>query len=237
MAEEDDKTPKDETPQDETEAQPEAEAPAEPAAEEAAPEAPAEAEAETPAEERPDADAAAEPAAEEGGGAAPAAAAPASDDEEGQPTPKQQRKRERSRFTGDARPQRSSQDRADERAQTRSRKAQSRSRWRRARREKVRSKRGAGGEAQPAPVSRARGERKVRQGVVVSSKADKTITVRIDLVRAHRVYGKVVRNSGTLRAHDESNQANEGDVVRVIECRPLSRTKRWRLLDVLEKAR
>jgi small subunit ribosomal protein S17 len=77
----------------------------------------------------------------------------------------------------------------------------------------------------------------VRQGVVVSSKADKTITVRIDLVRSHRVYGKVVRKSGTLHAHDEQNQANEGDVVRVIECRPLSRTKRWRLLDVLEKAR
>jgi small subunit ribosomal protein S17 len=71
----------------------------------------------------------------------------------------------------------------------------------------------------------------------VSSKSDKTITVRIDLVRSHPVYGKVVRNSGTLHAHDEQNQASEGDVVRVIECRPLSRTKRWRLLEVLEKAR
>ena len=77
----------------------------------------------------------------------------------------------------------------------------------------------------------------MRRGVVVSSKPDKTITVRIDLVRSHPVYGKVVRNSGTLHAHDERNQANEGDVVRVIECRPLSRTKRWRLLDVVEKAR
>jgi small subunit ribosomal protein S17 len=77
----------------------------------------------------------------------------------------------------------------------------------------------------------------VRRGVVVSSKPDKTITVRIDLVRSHPVYGKVVRNSGTLHVHDERNQASEGDIVRVIECRPLSRTKRWRLLEVVERAR
>ena len=79
--------------------------------------------------------------------------------------------------------------------------------------------------------------RKTRQGVVVSSKADKTITVRIDRVARHRVYGKVMRETGTLHAHDERNEANEGDVVRVAESRPLSRTKRWRLLEVLEKAR
>jgi small subunit ribosomal protein S17 len=77
----------------------------------------------------------------------------------------------------------------------------------------------------------------VRQGVVVSNKGDKTITVRIDAVRRHRVYGKVVRESGTLHAHDESNQAGEGDVVRIAESRPLSRTKRWRLIEILEKAR
>jgi small subunit ribosomal protein S17 len=76
----------------------------------------------------------------------------------------------------------------------------------------------------------------VRRGVVVSSKPDKTITVRIDAVRPHPRYGKVVRNTGTLHAHDERNQANEGDVVRIVECRPLSRTKRWRLLEVLERA-
>jgi small subunit ribosomal protein S17 len=234
MAEEEDKTPQDETPPEEAEGQPEAEAPAEPAAE-----APAEAEAEAPAGEPAAEEAPAEEApADDSADVAPAAAAPApdSDDEEGPSSPKQVRKRERSRFDGEAKPQRSPADRAGERAQARSRKAQARGRWRRSRREKERSAGGAGAEAQ-APVSRARGERKVRQGVVVSSKADKTITVRIDLVRAHRVYGKVVRNSGTLHAHDERNQANEGDVVRVIECRPLSRTKRWRLLDVLEKAR
>jgi small subunit ribosomal protein S17 len=76
----------------------------------------------------------------------------------------------------------------------------------------------------------------VRRGVVVSSKPDKTITVRIDAVRPHPLYGKVIRNTGTLHVHDEGNQANEGDVVRIVECRPLSRTKRWRLLEVVERA-
>jgi small subunit ribosomal protein S17 len=81
------------------------------------------------------------------------------------------------------------------------------------------------------------GIRKVRQGVVISDKAEKTITVRIDVARPHRRYEKIVRSSTTLHAHDENNDAHEGDVVRVIESRPLSRTKRWRLVDVLERAR
>ncbi|HEY5285768.1 MAG TPA: 30S ribosomal protein S17 [Solirubrobacteraceae bacterium] len=85
-----------------------------------------------------------------------------------------------------------------------------------------------------APVE---GARKVRQGVVVSDKADKTITVRIDVARRHRRYEKIVRSSNTLHAHDEKNEAHEGDVVRVIESRPLSRLKRWKLVDVLERAR
>jgi small subunit ribosomal protein S17 len=72
---------------------------------------------------------------------------------------------------------------------------------------------------------------------VVSNKADKTITVRIDLARRHRMYGKVVRSSNTLHAHDERNDANIGDTVRVVESRPLSRTKRWRLVEILERAR
>ena len=84
-----------------------------------------------------------------------------------------------------------------------------------------------------APVE---GKRKVRQGVVVSSKAAKTITVRIDVARRHRRYEKIVRSSSTLHAHDEADDAREGDVVRVVESRPLSRTKRWRLLDVVERA-
>ncbi|MBA2420028.1 MAG: 30S ribosomal protein S17 [Thermoleophilaceae bacterium] len=77
----------------------------------------------------------------------------------------------------------------------------------------------------------------MRQGVVVSDRADKTITVRIEVQRAHRTYGKVVRSSSTLHVHDEANDANAGDTVRVVESRPLSATKRWRLLEILERAR
>jgi small subunit ribosomal protein S17 len=77
----------------------------------------------------------------------------------------------------------------------------------------------------------------VRQGRVVSSKADKTITVQIDAARRHPVYEKVVRRSRKLTAHDESNQASEGDLVTIVETRPISRTKRWRLLEILERAR
>ena len=89
-----------------------------------------------------------------------------------------------------------------------------------------------------APVhAQIEGVRKVRQGVVVSDKADKTITVRIDVARRHRRYEKIVRSSSTLHAHDENNDAHEGDIVRVIESRPLSRSKRWRLVEVLERAR
>ena len=86
-------------------------------------------------------------------------------------------------------------------------------------------------------MERARGKPRVRQGVVVSDRADKTITVRIDMQRPHRTYGKIVRTSSTLHAHDESNQAHVGDKVSVVESRPLSRSKRWRLVEVLERAR
>ena len=77
----------------------------------------------------------------------------------------------------------------------------------------------------------------MRQGIVVSDKADKTIIVRIDTARQHRMYKKIVRTSSTLHAHDENNDAHIGDMVRVVESRPLSRTKRWRLVEVLERAR
>jgi small subunit ribosomal protein S17 len=80
-------------------------------------------------------------------------------------------------------------------------------------------------------------KRKVRQGVVTSSARDKTITVRIDSASSHPMYGKIVRRSSKLHAHDEANTAGVGDLVRVIECRPLSRQKRWRLVDVVERAR
>jgi small subunit ribosomal protein S17 len=87
------------------------------------------------------------------------------------------------------------------------------------------------------PAERESNAAKVRQGIVVSSKGDKSITVRIDTARRHRTYEKIVRNSTRLHAHDERNEAGEGDVVRVVETRPLSKTKRWRLVDVVEKAR
>ncbi|HXV04685.1 MAG TPA: 30S ribosomal protein S17 [Solirubrobacterales bacterium] len=77
----------------------------------------------------------------------------------------------------------------------------------------------------------------MRQGIVLSDKGDKSITVRIDIVRRHPVYEKVVRRSRTLHAHDERNEAGEGDLVRVVETRPLSKTKRWRLVEILEKAK
>ncbi len=89
--------------------------------------------------------------------------------------------------------------------------------------------------ARPAPA-RVPG-RKERRGVVVSSAMDKTIVVRIDTVRAHDKYGKVVRRTSKLHAHDEHNVASVGDVVRIVETRPLSATKHWRLLEVLAKAK
>jgi small subunit ribosomal protein S17 len=87
------------------------------------------------------------------------------------------------------------------------------------------------------PAERDSNAAKVRQGIVISSKGDKSITVRIDIARRHRTYEKIVRSSTKLHAHDERNEAGEGDVVRVVETRPLSKTKRWRLVDVVEKAR
>jgi small subunit ribosomal protein S17 len=78
---------------------------------------------------------------------------------------------------------------------------------------------------------------KTRQGLVVSNKGEKTITVRIDIARRHPTYEKVVRRSRTLHAHDERNEAGEGDTVRIVETRPLSKTKRWRLVEVLERAK
>jgi small subunit ribosomal protein S17 len=79
--------------------------------------------------------------------------------------------------------------------------------------------------------------RKERRGIVVSDAMDKTIVVRIDVAQKHERYGKVVRRSSKLHAHDEQNAAGVGDLVRVVETRPLSATKHWRLLEVLEKAK
>src|SRR4051794_33332242 len=106
---------------------------------------------------------------------------------------------------------------------------------RRRRREQERAKKTTKGEGTP-PAEHGPGSPQVRLGKVVSDKANKTITVRIDVAKRHRRYRKIVRSSSTVHAHDERNDANEGDLVRVVECRPMSRTKRWRLVDIRERA-
>ncbi len=88
----------------------------------------------------------------------------------------------------------------------------------------------------PKPV-RPRGRRQERQGVVVSAAMDKTIVVRVDTVKAHPRYKKIIRRSTKFHAHDERNEARVGDVVRIVETRPLSRTKRWRLAEIVEAAK
>ena len=81
------------------------------------------------------------------------------------------------------------------------------------------------------------GRRQERRGIVVSDKGDKTIVVQVETVRIHSKYKKVVRRSNKLHAHDEGNTAGIGDTVRVVETRPLSKTKRWRLAEIVEKAK
>ncbi len=84
---------------------------------------------------------------------------------------------------------------------------------------------------------RERGIRKMRVGTVVSDKRDKTITVLIQRLVRHPLYGKVVKKNAKLVAHDENNEARIGDFVEVMETRPLSRTKRWRLSRMIERAK
>jgi small subunit ribosomal protein S17 len=179
-----------------------------------------------------DQDAGSDPAPEETP-EAPATGDAAADDSEPEAlTPKQQRKLARSTHSGEAKPQRGPEERTAERAEVRQKAAANRRRYR----QRTRERRGEPGQGTPA-AEREPGSKKVRQGMVVSAKADKTITVRIDVAKRHPQYEKVVRRSATLRAHDATNQAQEGDTVRVVETRPLSRSKRWRLVEVVEKAR
>lgn len=79
--------------------------------------------------------------------------------------------------------------------------------------------------------------RKVRQGVVSSNKMDKTITVAVQWKEKHPIYGKYMSRTKKFHVHDEKNECNEGDIVRIMETRPLSRTKRWRLLQIVERAK
>lgn len=169
--------------------------------------------------------------AEEADGAAPAA------EEASEPNPEDDLPwKERRRLRNSRRQPRKAgpsdpEERKSLRAQERQRKAELRRKQRAA-------AKGAGtsGTGTP-PAERDSNAAKVRQGIVVSSKGDKSITVRIDIARRHRTYEKIVRSSTKLHVHDERNEAGEGDVVRVIETRPLSKSKRWRLVDVVEKAR
>ncbi len=225
-------TPEPETPEPETPAAeaPEAETPE---AETPAAEAP---EAETPEAETPAAEAPEAPEAE-----APAApqteAAPAPAEPQAALSPKERRQRARVEKAA-KRPalgSRTPEERQEERRAVRARKAA----LRRAEREQARTKaKAAASETQPtAAREHAPGVQKMRQGVVVSDKADKTITVRIDIARRHRRYQKIVHTSRTLHVHDERNDAHAGDKVVVRESRPLSRSKRWRLVEILERAK
>jgi small subunit ribosomal protein S17 len=212
MAEEEKNEQQEETPE-ETSAE-------EPQAEEAAEEAPAD---EVPAEEGAAEEAPADqPAAEDGGGADEAL--------EGLDW-KARRRLERSRRPAEPSPRQSPEERVAARGEARKQAARKRSSYRAKRRSKAEAGTGT------PPAERRSAGRKTRQGRVVSSKAEKTITVQIEVARRHPEYEKIVRQSRTLHAHDARNEAGEGDLVRVVETRPLSRTKRWRLVEILEKAK
>jgi len=209
---------------------PASEAPADeaPAADEgSSDDAPASEETEAPvAEEAPAEDAPAEEAP-----AAEAAPEKEPDPEDDLPW-KERRRLQRSRRPSEAKPTLSPEDRAAARVEARKKKAAERRKERAAAKAKK-------GEAKTgtSPAERDSNAAKTRQGIVVSNKGEKSITVRIDFARRHPTYEKIVRRSRTLHAHDERNEAGEGDVVRIVETRPLSKTKRWRLVDVVEKAR
>ena len=147
---------------------------------------------------------------------------------------KAERKRARREASAEASPQRSPEERKAERDADRRRKAASRSRWRKRRREKHVA---AGPRESTPPAQDEPGTAQVRQGVVTSNKADKTITVKVDIAKRHPKYQKIVRSTKSLHVHDEANDAGVGDLVRVVETRPMSRTKRWRLVEVVERAR
>jgi small subunit ribosomal protein S17 len=95
----------------------------------------------------------------------------------------------------------------------------------------------ASGSGRPGGGAKPRGERKVREGLVVSDKMDKTIVVTLEDRVKHPLYGKVIRRTSKVKAHDEQNSAGIGDRVRLMETRPLSATKRWRLVEIVERAK
>jgi small subunit ribosomal protein S17 len=166
---------------------------------------------------------------------APAAeAAPAEPDPLDDLPWKERRRVLKSRESGTPGPQLSPEERKARREAERKQKA----RQRRKRRADAKAKapKGPGTGTEVAEKTRT-GKPKERQGLVTSDKADKTITVQIDSARRHPVYEKIVRQRHKIHVHDERNEASEGDLVRVIETRKLSKTKHWRLVEVIEKAR
>jgi len=197
--------------------------------EEVAPDAEAPPEAETAASASDEA-----PTSEAGLAAAPAAREAQAPQEVVAPKERRRRARAGKAARTPVRKPRTPEERHADRVAERSKKAE----LRRAERARTRRKAGEGGAVveATAPRERGPGRQKTRQGVVISDKADKTITVRIDIARRHRRYEKIVRTSSTLHAHDETNNAHVGDTVIVRESRPLSRLKRWRLVEVVERA-
>lgn len=194
---------------------------------------------ETPAEETPEETPVEEPAAEE----APVeetAAEEAPVEEPAEPDPlgdlpwKERRRILKSREPGEAGPTLTGAERDARRIEDRKKKATQR----RKRRADAKAEAPKGPGVGTAVSEKVRtGKPKERQGLVTSNKSDKTITVQIDSARRHPVYEKIVRQRHKIHVHDPENVANEGDLVRVIETRKLSKTKHWRLLEVIEKAR
>ena len=154
-------------------------------------------------------------------------------------SPVQKRAWHRQRSGAVANAPKSIEDKAEERKALRKQKAAARSRRRKQEREKKAAKLGAEAgtdRGTPTPEHEP-GRKQVRQGVVVSAKGDKTLAVRIDHSKRHPKYKKIVRHTTKLYAHDEQNDAGEGDTVRIESARPLSRTKRWTLAEIVERAK
>jgi small subunit ribosomal protein S17 len=209
--------------------------------------------AETPENETPETEAPTTEAAEEATDAAPAEDAPeaetAGEESAGEETPAPAAapkaggtRRERLEARRAARRTTRGPMTVEEREQERRERRALTAKQRRAYRARTKAKKAELRKTQPAPEpdhapEHGPGRPRMRQGVVVSDKGEKTITVRIDVVRRHKRYHKILRSTEKLHAHDERNDANEGDTVRVVECRPMSRSKRWRLVEIVERAK
>jgi small subunit ribosomal protein S17 len=210
-------------------------------------EAAAEATEETPAAEAPDTSAddateTPEAAAEEAPAEEPPAeaAAPKKAAPKAGPTRREKLEAKRAERQAEAgkRPSRTPEERDAERRERRAALAKQRRAYRaRLKAKKAEARKTAPAREEQQAPEHGPGRPKTRQGIVVSEKGEKTITVRIDVVKRHKRYHKILRSTVKLHAHDERNDAHEGDTVRVVECRPMSRSKRWRLDEVLERAK